>query len=291
MLELRGAYSKPLSMSYFAKVLSAHSEGACKPLIMGIVNITPDSFSDGGLALSPADAANRAHQLYEQGAQLMDLGAESTAPGAAAVSEEEELRRLTPVVAALADKGDLSIDTFKSNVAREMLRRGAKVINDVSGLRADPHMATVIAEYESSVIIMHSKEQGSHPHVTDSRREYRDVVKEVADFLLERANVAMKAGIAESAIALDPGMGRFLSHDAKYSWELLKRYDELVSLVKPFPVVVATSRKGFLGGELAARDPVSQLSALLAIQRGAKIVRTHDPRMMRQFLEVQQSLR
>jgi dihydropteroate synthase len=272
-------------MAYFSALFEPSSEERPQPLIMGIVNITPDSFSDGGLAYSEHDAIGRAEKLTVEGAALIDLGAESTAPEAKPVSLEEELRRLRPVVTALARKMALSIDTFKAPVAEEMLTLGAKVVNDVSGLRADEHMVKVVAGHHASLIIMHSKEQGSHPHVTESARDYQDVVREVAAFLMERAEYAVRAGVSERAIALDPGMGRFLSHDPKYSWELLRRYDELVEMLKPFPVVVATSRKGFLGGALATRDPISQLTALRAVQRGAKIVRTHAPGMMKQFLD------
>jgi len=274
-------------MGYFAKM--QEDLAGKPPLLMGIVNVTPNSFSDGGLAFESPNAIELAQRLAAEGAELIDLGAESTAPGAEPVPEHEEQRRLLPVVTALAPKLPLSIDTFKSAVADRMLQLGARVINDVSGLRADPRMAAVVAEHKASVIIMHSKESGAHPHVTDSRRDYKDVVAEVTHFLLGRAEYALGSGIGQDCIALDPGIGRFLSHDPKYSWELLRRYSELVEGLSPFPIVIASSRKGFLGGALQSRDPISQLTALWATQRGAKIVRTHAPGMMKQFLEAERA--
>ncbi len=271
-------------------------------LVMGVLNLTPDSFSDGGEYSGPVDARSRLGELIEQGSDIVDIGAESTAPGATPVLLEQEWQRLAPTIRSFmgstSQSSDpnrpvpiISIDTFKSEIARRCLDLGAAIINDVSALRADPAIAGLAATYGTYLLLMHSKEPGSAPHVSESKKDYDDVVSEISEFLLTQAQVAIHAGVKENRILLDPGMGRFISHDPKYSWQLLQNFERLCRMLAPFPVCIATSRKGFLGGSLKERDPISQLTALHAVSHGARIVRTHNPGMMRQFLGVAEHLR
>jgi dihydropteroate synthase len=266
-------------ISALEKLLSQES-----PQIMGVLNVTPDSFSDGGLHLGTDPAVDRARGMLAEGAAIVDIGGESTAPGSKPVSAEEELRRIDGAVRALAGECILSIDTYKAATAEACLAAGAAMINDVSALRADPRMTDVLRESGAFVVLMHSQQEGREPHAGRAERHYRDVTAEVADFLRARVDAALSGGIAERRIVLDPGMGRFVSHLPEYSWTLLAELDRLIGLVRPFPVLVGPSRKGFLGGKLAERDAVSQLAGLAAALKGAKIVRTHCPGMAREFL-------
>ncbi len=256
------------------------------PWIVGVINVTPDSFSDGGSFLDPSAAIARAYELRRAGAHLIELGAQSSAPGAQPISAEKELQRLMPVLKELAAQMPLCVDTYRASVARECLRMGAKVINDISGLRFDPDMAYSIGEFQAGVIVMHSKEADASPHASASERQYGDVVSDVTSFLKERVDYVLQAGIDRQNIILDPGMGRFLSGDPNVSWELLGRFNELCRLLDPFPLMVATSRKGFLGGSLEKRDFISQLSAFVAVAKGARCVRTHDVALAGQFLKL-----
>ena len=251
---------------------------------MGVVNITPDSFSDGGRHFAPDAAVAQGLKLLADGADILDLGAESTAPGSRPIMPEEEQARLLPVVLALAAKGRLSIDTYRASTAARCLALGARIVNDVSALRADPDMARVVAEHRAVLVMMHAKD-GPLPHATDAPRHYRDVVAEIGDFLETRVEVAMKAGIPPERLALDPGWGRFISLEPDHSFELLRRFEELVERLEPIPLVVGTSRKGFLGVPMVRRDAVSQLTAVAAAAKGAAIIRTHDAAMARDFLD------
>lgn len=257
---------------------------ASRPWIMGVLNVTPDSFSDGGRHLAPETAIAAAREMRAEGATIVDVGGESTAPGSRPVDAAEEQRRVLPVVERLGHEMPLSIDTYRASTAERCLALGAAMINDVSALRADPGLARVVAEHEAGLVLMHAKD-GPLPHASDRPAHYRDVVAEIGEFLLRRAEVAIRAGVRETNIALDPGWGRFLALDPAPTWELLDRFDELVARLHPFPVVVGISRKGFLGGDLAERDALSQLLALEAVGKGAAIVRTHNVRLMRRFLE------
>jgi len=257
------------------------------PKLVGIVNITPDSFSDGGLAYTPELAVARAKILLTDGADIIELGAEATGPGAKPVSEDEEIRRLAPVLKELNGVAVISIDTYKAGVAAYCLEHGASLINDVSGLRADNDLARVVAQHGASVVVMHSKEEGGHPHVSSSTRVYRNIIEEIKNFLLERTAFALSMGVRKSKIIIDPGMGRFLSENPEDSWDVLRRLRELVNI--GFPVLIGTSRKGFLtNGQkrtLEERDALSQLSAILAWEHGATYVRTHNVSMFKTFLE------
>ena len=254
------------------------------PQLMGILNTTPDSFSDGGRYLASEAAVARGLELLSEGAAIVDVGGESTAPGSTSLAAEQEIARVLPVVEALAAHGFVSIDTYKSTTAEACLRMGAKMVNDVSALRFDPELRTVIREHGAWVVLMHSKEADDHPHASITEHDYENVVQETADFLKRRADYALAGGIAENRIVLDPGLGRFLSHDPKYSWEIIEKLDRLKEAVHPFPLLFASSRKGFLGGKLSERDPLSQLSALAAVLKGAWIVRTHRVSMAKEFL-------
>lgn len=252
------------------------------PWIMGVLNVTPDSFSDGGVNLDPAAALESVAELRSAGAAIVDIGGESTRPGSAPVPAAEELRRIESVVAAAASGGVLSIDTYKATVAAHCLELGARVINDVSALRADRDLARVVAEHRAFVVLMQSKEAADHPHATESAREYKNVVAEICDFFKARIDAALAAGISADRIILDPGFGKFVSHDPRYSWEILERFAEFLRL--GFPLLAGISRKGFLGGRSADRDALSAFASMLAAERGAVIIRMHDAAMAASFI-------
>jgi dihydropteroate synthase len=252
---------------------------------MGVVNVTPDSFSDGGRFLDPADAIAHARRLLDEGADLLDLGAESTRPGADPVPAEEQIRRLEPVVEALArdTAACLSIDTADARVAARMLDRGAHVVNDVSAL-GDPAMAGVVVETGAGLVLMHMR--GS-PRTMQDEPRYDDVAREVRGFLAARLAAAVEAGIAEDAVVLDPGIG--FGKTVDHNLELLARVDEIATLGRP--VLVGVSRKRFLGALLGGAPPEERLeaglaAAALAVARGARIVRTHDVRATARALRV-----
>ena len=255
------------------------------PWIRGDLNVTPDSFSDGGRFGRPEAAIAAGRAMLADGAHLLDVGGESTAPGRRPIPSEEELARIEPVVAALAGEAFLSIDTYHAATAARCLALGARMINDTSALRADPALAEVVREHEAFLVLMHAKD-GPLPHVTPADRTYRDVVQEVGDFLAERVDFALARGIPAERLVLDPGWSAFLSHDPEDTFRLLRGLDRLVERFRPIPIMVAISRKGVLKVPLEERDPVSQLAALIAVTRGALYVRTHAPRMMAQFLEM-----
>ncbi|RIL09319.1 MAG: dihydropteroate synthase [Proteobacteria bacterium] len=254
-----------------------------RPFLVGVLNVTPDSFSDGGDFFTAAAVAKRAAEMFEQGADFVEVGGESTAPGSSPVTFAEELARVKPVLEKLSKLGPVAIDTYKSQVAHYALELGAQMVNDVSALRADPEMAHILRDHSCKVVVMHSKESGPTPHVTLSPRSYTDIVEEIAEFLQERAEFCLSHGISEDRIILDPGMGKFISLDPRDSWELLRRFEELAERVKPFPLMIACSRKGFLGGETGDRDLISQIVSFAAVRGGAAYVRTHDIGMAQLF--------
>jgi dihydropteroate synthase len=242
---------------------------------MGIVNLTPDSFSDGGTLTSPNTSVAFALRLAAEGADLIDLGGESSRPGAAPVLLEDELRRVVPVVRALSDQLEIpiSVDTTKAEVARLALAAGARVINDISALAADPQMVRVAAASEAGVVLMHM--QGTPATMQDNPR-YLDVVTEVYDFLAFRVEWAEARGIPRERIAVDPGIG--FGKTAAHNLEILRNLERFDTL--GCAILVGLSRKGFLGS-ITGR-PVSQRSAatlaasLDACRRGARVVRVHD---------------
>ena len=242
--------------------------------LLGVLNLTPDSFYDGGRDASPEAAAGRAGRMVAAGADALDLGAESSRPGAEPVSEREELNRLLPVLERVMELGvPVSVDTVKAGVARRALAAGAAIVNDISAFQIDPDMAAVCAEAGAPVILMHMR--GS-PRDMQTRTDYDDVVSEVVRHLEERLEAAVKAGIPETNVLLDPGIG--FAKTPEQSLELLRRLPELCALGRP--VVVGASRKSFLSrysGEAAAdRLPGTLAAGTLAVQRGAHVLRVHD---------------
>ena len=267
--------------------------------LMGIVNVTPDSFSDGGLFLDADAAIKHGLKLLDQGAHILDIGGESTRPGAEPVGVDEELRRVVPVVEGLAaavesmpDHAQISIDTSKAAVARAALAAGATLVNDVSALRADPEMASVVAECGAECCLMHML---GEPRTMQQGvggvggPQYKDVVEDVKAFLEERLAFAVAEGIEERRILLDPGIG--FGKSVAHNLELLRRLDELGALGRP--IVIGTSRKSFLGrvagkggdsrartrtheGDMAERLPGTIATNVMAFERGAGVFRVHD---------------
>jgi len=243
---------------------------------MGVVNVTPDSFSDGGLFRAPADAIEHGRRLFEEGAVMVDVGGESTRPGAAPVSAGDELRRIVPVLEGLAGS-PVSIDTSKAVVARRALELGAELVNDVTALRGDPEMAVVVAEGDAYVCLVHMQ---GEPRTMQAAPRYDDVVSEVLRFLEERIAFAVERGIREERICVDPGIGFGKTPDQNL--ELIRRLGELVSLGRP--VLIGVSRKSTLGKILG--DPAATIgtisasvaAAVSAFERGAWMVRAHDVR-------------
>jgi dihydropteroate synthase len=253
---------------------------------MGVVNITPDSFSDGGRFLDAKAALDHARRLRDEGADIIDIGGESTRPGAQPVSEEEELRRVLPVLENLHDL-PVSVDTRRVNVMRAVLAAGASMINDVEALAA-PWAHQLIANSNCAVCLMHMK---GEPRTMQEAPSYDDVVHEVKDFLKEAARKATFAGIARGRIVLDPGFG--FGKTVAHNLELLRRLDEITSL--GFCVLAGLSRKSTIG-VLTGRPVGERLAgsltmALLALQRGARIVRVHDVRETRDMIAVWQAAR
>jgi dihydropteroate synthase len=246
---------------------------------MGVVNVTTDSFYDGGRYVEPERAIAHALELVEQGADIIDVGGESTRPGAGSVSEQDELAHVIPVVKALVHRVPvpISIDTTKSRVAEVALDCGASIINDVSALRQDPQMASVIARFDAGVVLLHR--QGT-PHTMQQSPHYSDVVGEVVHFLDERLQVALGAGIARTNIILDPGFGfgKLVVHNLG----LLAGLSAFLALNRP--ILVGLSRKAFIGKVVERpvehREWGTAAAVALAVDRGAHIVRVHDVAMI-----------
>jgi dihydropteroate synthase len=252
--------------------------------LMGVVNVTPDSFSDGGLYLDPERAIAHGRALAGAGADILDVGGESTRPGAEAVAEAEELRRVVPVIEGLAGAAAaISVDTSKAAVAAAALDAGAGIVNDVTALRGDGEMAPLCAARGATVVLMHML---GEPRTMQDNPRYGDVVEEVGDFLAARMAAAIAAGIEEERIWLDPGIG--FGKTAVHNMELLRRLGELARLGRP--LVVGTSRKSFIGrvdGSPAdARLGGTIASSVLAAAEGAAVLRVHDVAEMRQALMV-----
>jgi dihydropteroate synthase len=263
---------------------------ADRALIMGIVNVTADSFYDGGRYLDPERAIAHAMELVDQGADLIDIGAESTRPGAIPVDEAEELRRVLPVVAGVSRRVPVpvSVDTTKARVAEQALDAGATIVNDVSALRVDPEMAEVVARSGAGLVLMHM--QGT-PQTMQHAPQYRDVVSEVAEFFDERMRIAVERGVAKSQIVLDPGIGfgKLLVHNLALinGLQVFAAFDR--------PLLVGPSRKAFIGHiidrRVEAREWGTAAAVAIAVARGADIVRVHDVRMMADVVKVASALR
>ena len=254
-----------------------------RPLIMGIVNVTPDSFSDGGQHATFASALDHAKRLIDDGADLIDIGGESTRPGAADVSLDEELRRVIPLFEALSGSGiPLSVDTSKPEVMRAALAAGASVINDITALRA-PGAVEIVAASDCGVVLMHM--QGT-PRTMQAAPSYRDVVAEVAAFLRERVDALAAAGVARARLAVDPGFG--FGKTPAHNFALLRELAAFAGL--GVPLLVGLSRKSMLaastGRPVGERVVASAVAAVLAVQRGARIVRVHDVAATRDALRL-----
>jgi dihydropteroate synthase len=250
------------------------------PVVMGILNVTPDSFSDGGRYADLDDAVAHALRMRAEGADLVDIGGESTRPGADRIDAATETARVLPVVRALAAAGvPMSIDTTRASVAEAALAAGAGVVNDVSGGLADPAMAPLVAAAGVPWVLMHWR---GHSRTMNELATYGDVVTEVRDELRQRADLAIAAGVAPSKIIIDPGLG--FAKRAEHNWAISARLDELIAL--GFPVLVGASRKSYLGKLLAApdgtprppdqREAASVAASVLAVAAGAWGVRVHD---------------
>ncbi|HSF65914.1 MAG TPA: dihydropteroate synthase [Nitrospiraceae bacterium] len=273
--------SKPLSRQAKDRLI----EFPDRPLIMGVVNVTPDSFFDGGRYLDPEAAVAHAVRLVEEGADLLDIGAESTRPGADVVNEAEERRRVTPVVNALAKvvTVPISIDTSKAAVAREALDAGAVLVNDVTALRGDPAMIDVIVRSGAGVVLMH---MSGTPRTMQQAPHYDDVVGEISEFFEERINFAMTHGIVKKQIILDPGIGfgKLLAHNLTLLAQLrcFRQFD--------CPLMVGVSQKAFLGQlvnrPVQKRQWATAAAVAMAVDRGASILRVHDVRAMKDVVQV-----
>lgn len=253
------------------------------PVLMGIVNVTPDSFSDGGRYFSTNSAIDHALKLAGDGADILDIGGESTRPGAEPVSADEEIRRTIPVIEGIRkqSKIPISIDTSKSLVARRAIEAGADMINDISAGRFDPQMFPLAAEKKVPVCLMHM--QGK-PRTMQANPSYKDIIGEIRDFLSERAKAAMKAGIDKSNIIIDPGIG--FGKTAEGNIEIIKNLNQFVKL--GFPVLLGTSNKSFIG-KLMGLDVKDRLEATLATlavatDAGVSILRVHNVASAKQFL-------
>jgi dihydropteroate synthase len=258
-----------------------------RPAILGILNVTPDSFSDGGRFKDVGSAVAHARAMAADGADVIDVGGESTRPGAAPVSEAEELRRVLPVIERIRGLATISIDTTKAVVAAAALSAGATIVNDVSGATLDPDMLRLVAERGAGIILMHRR---GTPRTMDRRARYKDVTAEVRQFLSARIEAALDAGILRGAIAIDPGIG--FAKTSRHNLTLLAQVSELATL--GFPVVVGVSRKRFLGGLLGpsarARAEGTVAASLIAVAGGARGVRVHDVAPMARALRVARAI-
>jgi dihydropteroate synthase len=261
------------------------------PAVVGILNITPDSFSDGGEFLDPGAAAEHAATMFDEGADILDVGGESTRPGSDPVSQEEEIQRVIPVlerILSVRPEAVISVDTYRSGTATAALEAGASLVNDVTALRGDPRIASVIQEAACPVILMHMQ---GEPKTMQKEPHYEDVVREVRDFLAERAEYAVAAGIRPENVILDPGIG--FGKNLDHNLDLLRNLDAIVDL--GFPVLIGASRKSFMEkitGVQEARDRVSGTVAttVLAYERGATFFRVHDVRANREALAVAEAV-
>jgi len=250
------------------------------PLVMGVLNVTPDSFSDGGTYVTVAQAVDHARQMQAQGADIIDIGAESSRPGAEPINEREELRRLIPVVEAVRKVVPLpiSVDTTKAAVARSAIQAGAVIVNDISALQGDPVMARLVAETGVAVVLMHM--QGT-PQTMQRSPRYGNVVEEVTAFLQQRAQVAIACGIRPSQIVLDPGFG--FGKLQEHNLQMLAEFETFTTL--GYPVLAGVSRKQFIGNLI--RQPVHERefgnagAVAVAVLKGAHIIRVHDVRAMK----------
>jgi len=259
-----------------------------RTLIVGILNVTPDSFSDGGLFFDTEKAIAHAKEMIQEGADIIDIGGESTKPGSVPVSEEEELRRVKPIIERLRKETTvpISIDTYKPRVAEECLKLGVQIVNDVTGLRNE-EMIRVVAQYKAPVVLMHMK---GMPKSMQENPVYTDVVQEIKEFFKERIQAAREAGIQD--IILDPGIG--FGKTVEHNLQILKRLGEFKDL--GYPILVGTSRKSFIG-KLNDGAPVEQrlegslASMVIAIMNGATMVRVHDVKPAKRAIQIADAIK
>jgi len=257
--------------------------------IMGVLNVTPDSFSDGGRFFSQKKAVDHALKMADEGADIIDIGGESTRPGSLAVSAEEEISRVAPIIKKLSKKMriPLSIDTTKSDVARIALDNGAAIVNDISGLRFDRKMAQLISEYKAGCVIMHIK---GTPRTMQRTPRYNNLLTEITAWLKKSSTIALQAGVKKRQIAIDPGIG--FGKTLKHNLEILNKLDSFKRL--GFPVLVGLSRKSFIGKLLDL--PVNKrlvgtaAACACAIRNGAHIIRVHDVKEMKQVAKIADTL-
>ena len=263
-----------------------------RTLVMGVINVTPDSFSDGGDLFDPAHAIEAGVRMAEQGADLLDVGGESTRPGAQPLAEDEERRRVLPVIEALAARVQIpvSVDTYKASIADAALAAGASLVNDVSGLRYEPALADVVAKRGAPIVLMHTRGRSKEMY---QQASYHDVVGEVLDELRQSMAFATAAGVPESCIIVDPGLG--FGKEAPHSYEALARLDAFRDLGRP--LLVGPSRKSFLARALGApvapadRDWATAAAVAAAVLSGAHIVRVHAVPQMVQVVRVADEIR
>ena len=265
------------------------------PLLVGVLNVTPDSFSDGGLFADPQHALQHACQMIEMGADWIDIGGESSGPGSKAVTLKEELKRTLPIIQAIRQESDIwiSIDTYKAEVAQQAIAAGADVINDVTAFRGDPKMIKVVAENQVPIVLTYSKDPNAR--TTKTRTSYQNVVQTIETFFQGRLCWLQSEGISLHNIILDPGLGFFVSGLSRYSFEILRRLPELVAW--GFPLMVGPSRKSFLAGvspgkflEPQQREIPSTVATSIAIWQGASLLRLHDVRQGRLVLDTMRAL-
>jgi dihydropteroate synthase len=251
-----------------------------KTYIMGILNVTPDSFSDGGLYLDKSSAIEKAYRMVKEGADIIDIGGESTRPGSESITIDEELRRTIPVIGALTKeiKVPISIDTYKSEVAKAALDAGASMVNDISGLRFDPRMAEVVSKYKVPVVIMHIK---GTPKDMQQNPVYEALIPEMMDYLRGSISIAIRSGISEDKIIIDPGIG--FGKTSEHNLEIINKLWEFTSLEKP--ILIGPSRKAFIG-KILGDAPVTQrlegtaAAIAISIMNGANMIRVHDIKEM-----------
>ena len=258
---------------------------ATRPLIMGILNVTPDSFSEQGLNYDPLKAIEAARAMHEAGADIIDIGGESSRPGAEAISAEEECQRVLPVIKELADMGmTISIDTWKSDVAAQAVEAGAQIINDISGFRRDPELKAVAAAHNVGVIAMHMR---GTPQTMQDFTDYDDLIMDINHYFSESIELLESAGVQKESIVLDPGIG--FSKTVSQNLELIAKLDRF--LIHGRPVLLGPSRKSFIGKLLHIEEPTARLwgtaaSISTAVLRGARIFRVHDVKEMKQVAEM-----
>lgn len=266
------------------------------PCVMGILNVTPDSFSDGGNFFDKEAAFPRIAEMVRDGARIIDVGGESTRPGAQTVTVDDESRRVLPAIKHLIENfpSAISVDTTKREVARLALEAGAHIINDISGLRFEPELAREVATHGAGLVLMHSPDAASAVETLHSTRHVTNIMRDVTDGLRRGIDDALRRGVSESQIAVDPGIGFGKTHEQNI--ELLARLEEIVELFRPLPVLVGTSRKRFIGRLLndAALDERlygTMATVAAAVLKGASIVRVHDVRAARDTVRVAEAIR